>query len=112
MSVAGASSVWGRGGQTRDKRRVFGGGDTLLKDGQQARQLPGDERLGIDPQAGEDLTAEYPIRGLGQRDELILTTDEVIDFTVLHAPKDVFADAVAEVGPRFRVAVDTHAGGR
>src|SRR5947209_17891335 len=90
---------------------MLGAGEALLQHLMNARQVAIHQRIGIEPQAGKDLALVKPGSATDQTVVAALAQDEPVNGTVVDAPDDIFADAVAAIDAQLVVQVKAGAAG-
>ena len=73
-------------------------GDTLHRDLKYPRGIPIDDRLRIEPQAGQNFATQQSVRAQWESFKLALAQDEPIDFTITYSPNQVLAHLIPAVG--------------
>src|SRR5262245_9562706 len=81
----------------------------MLESGEHCRYVTPEQRCSIEPQTGEDLTAEHSLCIWHQPFVVSGAEGEPVDGLFQHTPHQVFAHATVLVDPEFRVQVDTDA---
>src|SRR5262249_20650356 len=94
-----------------DEGGVFGALQAFLNDGEDAREVAGDEGGWVEPEAWEDGAAEPAVGIRSEPFKGLVAQDEPIDDLVEDAPDDVFADLVPAIDLEFRAQVEAHAAG-
>ena len=87
------SAVASRG----DERRVLGRGAAEFEGGEQAVEVAGEQRIGVEPEAGEDLGPEDAVGARRHRLESVAAPDEPVDVFRVEGHDQVFEDAGAPV---------------
>src|SRR3954454_20256127 len=76
---------------------MLAGAQALLERTRYGREIAGDHRLRVKPQARKDGAVVNAARGRDEAIVVALAQDEVIDLAVVNAPDDVLAHAVAAI---------------
>jgi len=93
--------------QARHKYLMFWARQAMLDGSEHCRYVTTEQRCGIEPQTGEDFTAEHSLRIWHQPFVVPGAEDEPVDCLFQHTPHQIFAHATALVDLEFRVQVNT-----
>ena len=97
------------GMQACHKCLMFWARQTMLNSNEHRRYVTPEQRCGIEPQTGEDFTAEHSLRIWHQPFVVPGAEDKPVDCLFQHTPHQIFAHATALVDLEFRVQVNTDA---
>src|SRR5262249_28116790 len=98
------------GGQPGDEGRVLGRGEASFQGADQPVEILADQRLGIEPQAREDLGAEDPVGPRPEGDEASVATDKPEDLVGVQGVDHIFEDSGPLVVRLLRAQIDLTAG--